>query len=106
MSLDAEGLALARRCRLRSVPKGGVIFDEGRPLRDCSSSSPDASGSFAHRSAAASRCFMRRALDACRRHPAIALGVIRTLAHRVRTFAGLVETLALRDVTTARGATA
>jgi hypothetical protein len=23
--------ALARRCRLRSVPKGGVIFEEGQP---------------------------------------------------------------------------
>jgi CRP-like cAMP-binding protein len=28
---DAERLGRARRCRLRSVPKGGVIFEEGQP---------------------------------------------------------------------------
>lgn len=38
-------------------------------------------------------------LDACRRHPEVALGIIRVLARRVRTFAGLVEQLSLRDVT-------
>jgi hypothetical protein len=38
-------------------------------------------------------------LDACRRHPAITLGAIRTLAHRVQAFAGPIATLALRHVT-------
>jgi CRP/FNR family transcriptional regulator len=38
-------------------------------------------------------------LDLCGRHPAVALAVIRTLAHRVRHFAALIEDLALRDVT-------
>jgi CRP/FNR family transcriptional regulator len=38
-------------------------------------------------------------LDACRRHPEVALGIIRVLARRVRTFAGLVEQLSFRDVT-------
>ena len=37
-------------------------------------------------------------LELCRR-PAVALGVIAVLARRVRTFAGLIEDLALRDVT-------
>lgn len=37
-------------------------------------------------------------LDLCRR-PEVALGVIAVLARRVRTFAGLIEDLALRDVT-------
>jgi CRP-like cAMP-binding protein len=39
-------------------------------------------------------------LDACRRHPDVALGIIRVLARRVRTFAGLVEDLSLKDLTT------
>jgi CRP/FNR family transcriptional regulator len=38
-------------------------------------------------------------VDACRRHPDVALGIIRVLARRVRTFAGLVEQLALKDLT-------
>lgn len=38
-------------------------------------------------------------LAACRRHGDVALGVIAVLARRVRTFAGLIEDLALRDVT-------
>ena len=38
-------------------------------------------------------------LDTCRRHPEVALGILRVLARRVRAFAGLVEDLALRDVT-------
>jgi CRP/FNR family transcriptional regulator len=38
-------------------------------------------------------------LEACRRHPDVALGIIRVLARRVRTFAGLVEQLALKDLT-------
>jgi CRP/FNR family transcriptional regulator, dissimilatory nitrate respiration regulator len=38
-------------------------------------------------------------LEACRRHGDVALGVIAVLARRVRTFAGLIEDLALRDVT-------
>jgi CRP/FNR family transcriptional regulator len=38
-------------------------------------------------------------VDACRRHPEVALGIIRVLARRVRTFAGLVEQLALKDLT-------
>jgi CRP-like cAMP-binding protein len=38
-------------------------------------------------------------LDACRRHPEVALGIIRVLARRVRTFAGLVEQLSLKDLT-------
>jgi CRP/FNR family transcriptional regulator len=38
-------------------------------------------------------------LDACRRHPDVALGIIRVLARRVRTFAGLVEQLSLKDLT-------
>ncbi|MBI3635526.1 MAG: Crp/Fnr family transcriptional regulator [Candidatus Rokubacteria bacterium] len=38
-------------------------------------------------------------LDLCRRRPAIAMGIIRVLARRVRTFAGLIEDLSLRDVT-------
>ena len=33
-------------------------------------------------------------LEACRRHPDVALGIIRVLARRVRSFAGLVEQLA------------
>ena len=39
-------------------------------------------------------------LDVCRRHPDVALGIIRVLARRVRTFAGLVEDLSLKDLTT------
>jgi CRP/FNR family transcriptional regulator len=38
-------------------------------------------------------------LEACRRHPDVALGIIRVLARRVRTFAGLVEQLSLKDLT-------
>jgi CRP-like cAMP-binding protein len=38
-------------------------------------------------------------LDLCRRRPDVALGVIRVLAGRLRRFAGLIEDLALRDVT-------
>ena len=38
-------------------------------------------------------------LDTCRRHPDVALGIIRVLARRVRTFAGLVEQLSLQDLT-------
>jgi CRP-like cAMP-binding protein len=38
-------------------------------------------------------------LEACRRHADVAMGVIAVLARRVRTFAGLIEDLALRDVT-------
>jgi CRP/FNR family transcriptional regulator len=38
-------------------------------------------------------------LDACRRHPDVALGIIRVLARRVRSFAGLVEQLSLKDLT-------
>lgn len=38
-------------------------------------------------------------VDACRRHPDVALGIIRVLARRVRTFAGLVEQLSLKDLT-------
>lgn len=38
-------------------------------------------------------------LDVFRRHPDVALGIIRVLARRVRTFAGLVEQLSLHDVT-------
>jgi CRP/FNR family transcriptional regulator, dissimilatory nitrate respiration regulator len=39
-------------------------------------------------------------LDVCRRHGEVALGVIAVLAGRVRTFARLIEDLALSDVTT------
>jgi len=38
-------------------------------------------------------------LDVCRRHGDVALGVITILAARVRSFARLIEDLALRDVT-------
>lgn len=38
-------------------------------------------------------------LEVCRRHGDVALGVIAVLARRVRTFAALIEDLALRDVT-------
>ena len=38
-------------------------------------------------------------LDTCREHPDVALGIIRVLARRVRTFAGLVEQLSLKDLT-------
>jgi CRP/FNR family transcriptional regulator len=38
-------------------------------------------------------------LDLCRRRPEIALGVIAVLARRVRSFAAVIENLALRDVT-------
>ena len=38
-------------------------------------------------------------LDACRRHPDVALGIIHVLARRVRSFAGLVEQLSLKDLT-------
>jgi CRP/FNR family transcriptional regulator len=38
-------------------------------------------------------------LEACRRHPDVALGIIRVLARRVRAFAGLVEDLSLKDLT-------
>ena len=38
-------------------------------------------------------------VEACRRHPDVALGIIRVLAGRVRSFAGLVEQLSLRDLT-------
>jgi CRP-like cAMP-binding protein len=39
-------------------------------------------------------------LDTCRRHPDVALGIIHVLARRVRTFAGLVEELSLKNLTT------
>ena len=39
-------------------------------------------------------------LETCRRHPEVALGIIRVLARRVRTFAGLVEDLSLKNLTT------
>lgn len=39
-------------------------------------------------------------LETCRRHPDVALGIIRVLARRVRTFAGLVEDLSLKSLTT------
>jgi CRP/FNR family transcriptional regulator len=39
-------------------------------------------------------------LDTCRRHPDVALGIIRVLARRVRAFAGLVEELSLKNLTT------
>jgi CRP/FNR family transcriptional regulator len=42
----------------------------------------------------------RTLMDLCRRRPAVALGVIAVLARRLRGFAGLIEDLALRDVTT------
>ena len=38
-------------------------------------------------------------IDTCRAHPDVALGIIRVLARRVRTFAGLVEQLSLKDLT-------
>jgi len=38
-------------------------------------------------------------LETCRRHPEVALGIIRVLARRVRTFAGLVEQLSLKTLT-------
>ncbi|MBI1846906.1 MAG: Crp/Fnr family transcriptional regulator [Candidatus Rokubacteria bacterium] len=38
-------------------------------------------------------------LDLCRRRPDVALGVIATLAGRVRRFAALIEDLSLRDLT-------
>jgi CRP/FNR family transcriptional regulator len=38
-------------------------------------------------------------VDVCRRHPDVALGIIRVLARRVRSFAGLVEQLSLKDLT-------
>ena len=38
-------------------------------------------------------------IEACRRHPEVALGIIRVLARRVRSFAGLVEQLSLKDLT-------
>jgi CRP/FNR family transcriptional regulator len=41
----------------------------------------------------------RALLDLCRRRPGIALGVIAVLARRVRSFAAVIEDLALRDVT-------
>jgi len=38
-------------------------------------------------------------LDLCRRHPAVALSMLEAMARRVRSFAGLVEDLAFRQVT-------
>src|SRR5215468_4077315 len=44
--------------------------------------------------------FLRRRdlVDVCRRHPAVALAMLETLARRVRHFAGLVSDLAFRPV--------
>ena len=44
--------------------------------------------------------FLRRAdlLDLCRRHPAVALSILETLARRVRRFAEIVSDLAFRPV--------
>ena len=39
-------------------------------------------------------------LETCRRHPEVALGIIRVLAQRVRAFAGLVENLSLKSLAT------
>ena len=39
-------------------------------------------------------------LETCRNHPEVALGIIRVLARRVRTFASLVEDLSLKNLTT------
>ena len=38
-------------------------------------------------------------LDLCRRHPAVALSMLESMARRIRRFAGLVEDLAFRQVT-------
>jgi CRP/FNR family transcriptional regulator len=38
-------------------------------------------------------------LELCRRHPAVALSMLEAMARRVRSFAGLVEDLAFRQVT-------
>ena len=45
--------------------------------------------------------FVPRAVvvDLCRRHPAVALAMLESMARRVRTFAGLAEDLAFRQVT-------
>ena len=44
--------------------------------------------------------FLRRAdlLDLCRRHPAVAISILETLARRVRRFAGIESDLAFRPV--------
>lgn len=104
----AEGLfvVMAGRIRLVRSSRGGreqILHTEGPgatlgevPLLDGGGYVATAVGAEPSR-----LLYLPRAaiVDACRRHPDVALGIIRVLARRVRTFAGLVEQLALKDLT-------
>ena len=118
----SELARLVRQGRVRAVALGGRVFDEGAPAEGLwvvlagrvalVRRSPrgreqvlhtDGEGYVASAVAvdAARVLFLPSAavLDTCRRHPEVALGILRVLARRVRAFAALVEDLALRDVT-------
>jgi CRP/FNR family transcriptional regulator len=104
----AEGLfvVLEGRVRLVRVARGGreqVLHSEGPgatlgevPLLDGGGYVATAVASEPSR-----LLYLPRAavVEACRRHPEVALGIIRVLARRVRSFAGLVEQLSLKDLT-------
>lgn len=97
----AEGLfvVMEGRVRLVRVSRGGreqVLHAEGPGATLDEVPLLDGGGDGAH---AAPLPAARRHRQACRRHPDVALGIIRVLARRVRTFAGLVEQLSLRDLT-------
>lgn len=131
----AEVRALAARCVVREVRRGGTVFREGEPAEGLfvvmdgrvkivrvsargreqvlHSEGPgatlgevpllDGAGYVASAIAAepSRLLFLPRPalLDLCRRRPEVAMGIIRVLARRVRTFAGVIEDLSLRDVT-------
>jgi CRP-like cAMP-binding protein len=104
----AEGLFVVMEGRVRLVrtSRGGreqVLHAEGPGATLGEIPLLDGGGYVATAVAAepARLLFVPRAavLDVCRRHPDVAMGIIRVLARRVRTFAGLVEDLSLKDLT-------
>jgi CRP/FNR family transcriptional regulator len=104
----AEGLfvVLEGRVRLVRVSRGGreqVLHSEGPGATLGEVPLLDGGGYVATAIAAqpSRLLYLPRAavLEACRRHPDVALGIIRVLARRVRSFAGLVEQLSLKDLT-------
>src|SRR5688572_19122104 len=88
--LPAGDLAsIGTRCTVRAFKRGEIVFDGGGYVATAIAID-DARVLFVPRPVV---------LAACRRHGDVALGVIAVLARRVRAFAGLIEDLALRDVT-------
>ena len=67
---------------------GGPLFDRGGYIATAVATEPT------------QVLFLRRAdvLDLCRRHPAVALAILETMARRVRSFAEIVTDLAFRPI--------